>query len=358
MKRLAFVLLLLLLLPKQTFAAELPKELLDAADGNTREVTEEMPTDAAGLTKGILTLFQRICPELGQKFRGTVRSAVLLLLIVLLAGLAEGSFKGAAGEGRFSSVSLAAILAMTGLMLKDLGGFAGESLALLRELGAFSEILLPCLAAAVAATGAVASASVQQVTTVWFSSMIIRFLSEVLMPLLYCYVALAAASAALGDGRLNNLAEGLKKMTSWILTAVVSIFTAYLSVAHVLSGSSDALTLRAAKAALSGTVPVVGGIISDAAETVLAGAGMLRNAIGIFGMLGVISICLLPFLSLLVQYLIFQLAAIASSSADGGMLSSFLASLTGAFGLLLGMIGSAALLVLISVFSSIAVVIP
>ena len=43
------------------------------------------------------------------------------------------------------------------------------------------------------------------------------------------------------------------------------------------------MTLKTAKLAVSGAVPVVGGVISDATETMLSGAALLRGSIGISG---------------------------------------------------------------------------
>ncbi|MEI3305825.1 MAG: hypothetical protein V8R40_07230 [Dysosmobacter sp.] len=77
----------------------------------------------------------------------------------------------------------------------------------------------------------------------------------------------------------------------------------YLSVVRIVSGSADGATVKVAKAAISGVVPVVGGILSEVSETVMAGAGMLKNTIGIFGMLAVLAACAYPFLQLGVQYL-------------------------------------------------------
>lgn len=58
----------------------------------------------------------------------------------------------------------------------------------------------------------------------------------------------------------------------------------------------------------------MGGIISDAAETVLAGAGMLKNTVGVFGMLAILAACAYPFLQLGVQYLLYKLTAFAARS--------------------------------------------
>ncbi len=357
-KGICLLLLLLLLLPQEAFAAELPQEALSAIDGRTERIVRDMETwDAAGFFGGVLEIFRSLRPELEQQLRNSVKSAVLLLLVVLLASLGSSVFEGIGGD-RFDPTDLAAVLCMSGIALKDLGGLMQTAAKTMSELEAFSKALFPVLATAMAAAGAVSAAAVHQVVTVWLCSLLIWFVSSFLLPFLTVYIALAAVSAALPGNRLSALGEGIRKAVSRILTVSVSLFTAYLSAAHVISGSTDAMTLRMTRATLSGAIPVVGSILSGTAETVLAGAGLMKNAVGIVGLLGVISLAMLPFLSLLLQYLVCRAAAVAAAAADGGRLSAYLGQLSGAFGLLLAMVGVAALLVLISVFACVAVVMP
>ncbi len=63
------------------------------------------------------------------------------------------------------------------------------------------------------------------------------------------------------------------------------LFTGYLTLSGAVSTSADALTVQATRSAV-GAMPVVGRILSDAAGSVLAGAGVVKNAIGVFGLLG------------------------------------------------------------------------
>ena len=112
------------------------------------------------------------------------------------------------------------------------------------------------------------------------------------------------------------------------------------------------------RAAIATSVPIVGGILSEASETVLAGASLLKGSIGVFGMLGVLAVCAYPFLQLAVQYLLYQAAAFFASAIGNRPLSDLLRALAGAFALILGMVGACALVLLISVFASVAAVTP
>ena len=177
-------------------------------------------------------------------------------------------------------------------------------------------------------------------------------------PLIFCYALLCTAACALSDERLKRLTAGVKKAVRWCLVGIVSLFSAYLSLSQLLASSSDAVAIKLTRAALSGAVPVVGDVISDTAETVLAGAGVMKNAIGIFGLVTVISCCALPFLSLLFQYLAYRAAALVCAVAEGGKLTEYLDGLGDAFALMLGMVGSAALMLFVSIFAALAVMIP
>ena len=359
MKRYLMIILAMFFLPIPAAAAEIPEELLSSADSTVRAVAEQRELkSAADLIAGALEVLQSIRPELGERVLAAVKSAVLLLAVVLAAGLAEIFFASAGGHLALDPVVLAGVFAMAGVALRDMDGLVESARLMLTELDSFTTALLPTLFAAVAATGAVTTASAQQLVAAWLSATLVRFVSTVLMPLLLCYFALITASAALPGDPLAFLAESLKKGMTWLLGGILSAFTAYLSLTHVLSGSADAVTLRLTKATLSSVVPVVGDILSGTAETVLAGAGLMKNAVGIVGLLGVLSVSLLPFLTLLAQYFCYRVAAAAASVTGSGGLTAYLEKLGGAFGLLLGMVGACVLLVFIAVFAAIAVVTP
>ena len=101
---------------------------------------------------------------------------------------------------------------------------------------------------------------------------------------------------------------------------------------------------------------MVGSILSDATGTVLAGAGMLKSAVGVFGLLAVLAICLTQFVTMAVQYLLYKLAAFLAGTVTEEPLAELIDALGSAFGLMLGMTGSCALALLISIISSVSVV--
>jgi len=114
------------------------------------------------------------------------------------------------------------------------------------------------------------------------------------------------------------------------------------------------VAVRVTKTVISGVVPVVGGIISEASETLLVGAGVLKNTVGILGMLAILAVCAYPFLQLGIQYLLYKAAAFSAEIVGTKELCKLINGLGGAFGLMLGMTGACALLLLVSVLAAVS----
>jgi len=213
------------------------------------------------------------------------------------------------------------------------------------------------MAAALAGCGGVFTASAWQVGTLFAADALTTLIHELLLPLVYCHIALASAGAALPESGLDKLADGLKKLISWLLCGAVAAFTLYLSVSGVLTGSADRAAVKAAQAAVSGAVPVVGSILAESAEMVLSAAHSLRAAIGAAGVLGVLLACLAPLVRLSVQFLLYRAAAFVSAVSGVKPLERLLEQLGDAFALVLGMTAACAALLLAALLVSISMVV-
>jgi stage III sporulation protein AE len=220
----------------------------------------------------------------------------------------------------------------------------------------FSQVLLPAAAVLTAATGQVSAAAARQGATVLFARLLLQVIDQLLIPFVYAYVACVCAYASVGNEGLKKLSSMLKGGITGVLTTIMLVFVAYLTVTGAVAGSVDAAAVKAARMAISRAVPVVGGVLSDAAETVLAGAGVLRGSVGVVGLLVVLSVCVGPFLHLAVHYLTYKLTAALSGTVAEPRLSGLLDSIGGAFGLVLGMTGACALLLLISLVAAVSAV--
>lgn len=338
--------------------AALPENVEDALPPDARDLLEQLDDDTADsgtLSAGAAKLWNKAWTLLTAEVRSSVRVMVVLLGAVLLYGVAEGSFQAAGHPLMANFTPLAFVLVITMTAAGDVQTMIGSGTETMEQLDVLGKALLPTLAAAVAASGGIVSASARQVATVFFSNLLLTLIRNVLLPLVYFYVAAAAADAMLPQRRLAGISRAIRKGTVWLLTGALALFTLYLTVSGAAAGSADTVTARLARSAV-GVLPVVGSILADAADSVLAGAGAVKNTVGAAGLLAVLAVCLLPLVRLGVQYLVYKAAAFLAGILGAEQLTGLIDALGGAFGLIFGMTGACGLLLLISISSALGVV--
>lgn len=354
----AAMLLTALLLMGQAAAEDtsLPADLERAAP-EAADLLEGGAADGFGLAAGAAELWRRAVEALKDYLFAGVKSVAAIMAGVVLLGVVEGITPDKQGAvERYTSV--AGALWITAVTAGDLTSLIGLGRETITQISQLSKVLLPTLAAATAAMGGVTSASVRQVAAVFFSDVLLTAIERLLLPMVYLYIGVAAGAAVLEGDMMESIGKLLKKVIGWVLGGLLTLFTAYLTISGAVAGSADAQAVRLAKSAVSGAVPVVGSILAEAAESVLAGAGILRGLVGSFGALAILSLCLTPFLRLGAQYLLYQGASLVAATVGPKKLTKLISMLADAFALVLAMTAASALLLVISLVSTLTVVTP
>ena len=355
--------LLALLLPWAGAEDSLAQQQRDSLDTASLEEAAPDSLDGVGaleltdLGQGLEQVKESVLGGLRDILFASVRSAGLLVLIVLLCSLAEPVGEASGGMSR-QAVRLAGAAGVTLVALSDMNALIGLGRDTIQSLSDFTTVLVPTMTMASVASGSVAAAPVRQAVTLLFSNFLTRLISTVLLPMTYAYAAGCVASAALEGARLQPLCKLLRWCIVTALTALLLAYTGYLTVAGGVSSAADATALKAANLAISGMIPVVGGILSDATEAVFSGASILRNSIGLFGVVGVLGFCAVPFLRLGVQFLAYKLAAALSATLSDHPASRLIQDLGSVFALVMGMAGTCALVTLLCLISTISAVMP
>jgi stage III sporulation protein AE len=353
------VILLLLLLSPKAQAADLSREIGADSFSRAAEAYLEGYLDVEKLTgdsfsAGAAAVLEGGLGEMRGLLRRSLKSGILLLAVALLCSFAE-TVREDLGGG-LDPVRLAGAAAVTSLAVADIHTLMGLGKATLEELDAFSKLLLPVVTAAGTAAGRPAAAVARQGAVLLFLGLLLTLADRLALPLIYAYVAACAAHAALGNEGLKRLAGMLKWTATGLLSLLLTGFVFYLSVTGAVAGSADAMAQKAAKTAISGMIPVVGGILSDAAETVAAGAGVVKGTVGVVGLLAVLAVCLIPFLRLGVHYLVYKGAATLTATVINGPMAGLMDSIGSAFALMLGLVGGGGMILYIALITSIQAV--
>lgn len=322
-----------------------------AASESGAELTLEQGFDVG---EGLHALQGQIGRELTQAVKRGAGSGTLLLVIVLFCETATAL--GTVAGLKRQTVDFIGVIVVATISLADVSSLIGMGQKTVEQINDFSNLLIPVVTACSAAGGAVTGSAARELAVVFFSDVLITLMNRVLIPFVYLYAGACTAAAAVGNAGLTELAKLLKWAVTSTLTTLLIAFTGYLSLTSVAAAGTDAATVKLTRTVISSMVPVVGGILSNATDTVLSGVALVKNIIGSFGVVAVLGFCVTPFVRLGVQYLVYRFAAVLSSVMGGGRVAKLIEDIAGAFSLVLGMTGTAALLVMIAVFAGLAVV--
>lgn len=334
------LLLILLLLSGLAIPARAEELVAPPAPGSAQEL---MPPDTQSFGEGlwyvIKSAVQTLQPEITAGCAICLSVLAVMILISVLNGFSQGNKK---------VTELAGTIAVACLLLGSANTLIADAVDTVTELSEYGKLLLPVMATAFAAQGGISGSAAIYSATAIFDAVLCGLISGVLVPMIYMYLALSIGCAAMGDDLLKRLRDFIKWLISWSLKTTMYIFTGYITITGVVCGTTDQATLKAAKLTISGAVPVVGGILSDASEAVLVSAGVVKNAVGVYGLIAVAAIAMGPFLRIGVQYLLIKLTEALCGVFGCKKTTDLVGDFSSAMGFGLAMTGAVCLILLIS----------
>ena len=358
MRILAAILILCLVLPVPALAAETEKEadtgaVEQALPASARDVLGDMTVQEAA-AGGI---WQRLWDWVEEKLAGQVsaaaRSASVALAVTLLCSLAGA----VAADGKTPEyVLLGGALAIMAACAGDMRSFLAQTERALLELSDFSKAMLPTIAAASAAGGHAGAAAARYAASALFMDVLMGVGIQGVLPMIYAYAVAGTANAALPTGALAGPVKLLNWVCGTLLTALTGAFTLALTVTGAVAGNADAVAGNITKTAISAALPVVGSILADAADTYVAGAALLRGAVGLFGLAAVLAVCVGPALTLGLHYLLYKAAACVAEPFAEKRLADLVGCIGSAYGMALGLVGSVGAMLFISIVLSAEVI--
>ena len=337
MKHFLPMLLLLFLLPTPAFALEI------TAPPVPSHAADQMPKDTSSFGDGLSELIQQAFFSLRPDLKSAVTVCLSLIAVVMTIAIVQNLVTNTKVTAELTgTVAVAGILVMNTNSMIHLGADT------ITDLTEYGKLLYPVMTAALAAQGSVTASVGLYAGTMAFITILASLLSNVFLPLVYVFLALSMACSALSDAFLTQIKSLVKQGISWCLKILLTVFTSYLSITGVVSGTTDAVALKAAKVTISAAVPVVGSILSDASETILVSASIAKNAAGVYGILAILAVFLQPFLRIGMHYGMLKVTAAVCELLGPKNITKLINDFSDGMGLILAMTGSVCLLLLIS----------
>lgn len=333
----------LLLLPFLIICAEASDF---SAPGAPADVQRFMPDENESFGAGLWYILSEAMAVLQPSFIKAIRVCVCVISVFLLVGL----FIDLSGSAK-PVITVIGTVTIGVILFQSMEVFIQLGTQTVEQISQYGRLLLPVMAGAMAAQGAVSKSGAVYMATAFVDALLSTAVVEILIPLLYIFLCVSFVCNAFLQPLLVQIQKFLKWLMIWGLKIVLYFFTGYIGITGVVGGTTDAAMLKATKITISGMVPVVGNILSDASEAVLVSVGIMKNAAGIYGLWSIVAIWIGPFLQIGIQYLLLKLTSGIGELFALKQLSGIIKDYATAMGIVLAMTGTVCLMFLISVIS-------
>jgi stage III sporulation protein AE len=184
--------------------------------------------------------------------------------------------------------------------------------------------LVPLLLALIASSGGLASAAFFHPLILFLMNTSGMLIQYVILPLLFLSALLSIVSTISEHYKVTQLAQLIRNVSIGLLGAFLTIFLGVISVQGASAAVADGITIRTAKFITGNFVPVVGRMFTDATDTVISASVLLKNTVGIVGVVILLLLAAFPALKVLSLAIIYKIAAALLQPIGGGPVISCL----------------------------------
>ncbi|OZU90000.1 stage III sporulation protein AE [Virgibacillus indicus] len=176
-------------------------------------------------------------------------------------------------------------------------------------MSSFMIALLPLVLGLMGTFGSVISVSFFHPIILFLIPLSGVLISTFILPLLFLSALLLIVSSLNDNYKVTHLANLFKTVALGTLGVFLTIFLGVMSVQGAASAIQDGVAMKTAKFITGNFIPVVGRTFTDAADTILSASLLLKNAVGIVGLIFIVFLALFPAIKIFAIAVIYKIAA-------------------------------------------------
>ena len=294
-------------------------------------------------------LLKNIFPILGTEIKEALKVMGSILIIVLIHSVLKSISDNLNNKSVAQITYYVQYILIATVIMTNFSSIITLSKEAVGNMISFIQLLFPLLMTLMLASGSVVSVNLVQPIILFIINLISNIFQSIIIPIILVGTALAIVSKISDRIQIDKLSKFLKSSSVWVIGILLTIFVGVLSIEGTLCSSVDGITAKTAKAAVSSFIPVVGKVLGDAVDTVIGCSAILKNAIGIVGVIVVIAICITPILKLAIITIIYHLTAALCEPIADSKIVSLITQMADTFKILLAILCSISVMLIIGI---------
>lgn len=362
--RILILTVILILVNKNSFATEeIIKSQLETLnissiiENGNKYAKENFPEmDTNNLLNQALTgnidkniLYEGLLTILGEEFIGGITILATIIAIIIIHSVIKSITDNLGNEGAGNVAYFVEYILIIGILMANFSLILSNIRESIQNVSGYINSLIPILLALITTMGNIVTASFVQPLIIFSIVFITNAINNFIIPIILVATIIAIVGNLSEKVQIGKLSKFFKSSILWILGISITIFTSILSIEGSITSNLDGLTLKGIKTATSTFVPIVGKALGESADTVLGCTNIIKNGIGVVGIIMVVVICAVPIIKLAVLTVVYYFTAAVCEPVADKKIVDVIGQIAGTFKVLLAIMFFVAVMFIIGI---------
>ena len=286
---------------------------------------------------------------LGENFKQSLLTVSAIIIIIIINSILKAISENLGNESVSKMAYFIQYILIVTLLMKNFSDIITSIKTAIQDLNSFANVLVPLMTTLMIGTGNITTSSLIEPILLSMVAFISNFITNFIIPITLVATTLGIMSKLSDYIRIEKLSKFLNKVSVWALTTILGIFITIASLESGLTSNVDNVTRKAGKSVISVAVPVVGGILGDAIDTIVGYTNVIKNATGIVGIFVVLSICLKPIINLATLTVVYSLSSALCEPVADKKVVELIEVMASTFKVLLGVMFAITVMIVVGV---------
>ena len=245
-----------------------------------------------------------------QELQSSIILGVQLVIICIIIGLLKNlsnSFSNDAVSSLGVVVCSCCVMALCLKSFMDIYQVCSQSID---TMTVTMQALLPVLVPLLITMGGFASGGVLNPLIMAAITAFNTILQKLIMPAVYLSCIFILVNSLSDRDYVKKLALFMRGFAVSVMGLSVTLFSGLTVIQGLVTRSADGMLAQTAKYSVDNFVPIVGSFAADSIDLIISCTAIIKNGVGIFGLLIIITLLVFPLVKILAVAVIYKITAI------------------------------------------------
>lgn len=281
-------------------------------------------------------------------FKRPIKILFIIIGIILFSSMASALKSDQSDKGYVKAYDIISILSISGVLIYPTIDLIYSAIDTIGQASSFILMFLPVFISILIASGKTISALTYNSFLFGTVQLISQVASKTLVPLTGIYMTFSIAGVISDYIDLKGISDFIKKTVTWSMGILLTTFVSLLTLQGIVSTSADTVATKAAKFALSSFVPVIGGALSEAFNSLQGCLSFIKSTVGVFGVITILLAFMPTVISILLMIFSINISCIFSEVLNTKRITDILKVCSSTLSLILIIVLCFAVLLIVS----------